>query len=85
MRIYIHLGEPLWRTAGVKELSLELAAPATVSSALAALEARLPALWSDLEEGEIPPTVFLGEEIATPETPLTDGDRLLLVWALAGG
>lgn len=85
MRIQVRLGEPFWRTVGTREVSLELTAPATVACALAALQEKYPALRPDLEADAIPPTVIVGEEIALPEMPLSDGAQLLLVWALAGG
>ena len=81
MRVSVRLGEPYFRQAGVRQFDLELAAGATVAELMAAIEARFPALL----EADVPPTVFIGDDVAPPDAPLADGSAATLVWAIAGG
>lgn len=83
MRIHVRLAEPFWRTVGQRELSLELKERAQVTDLLALLRQRYPALGREMDE--IIPHIFIGEEEASPQTPLTEGARVHLVWPVAGG
>jgi molybdopterin converting factor small subunit len=85
MKVTVRLGEPLWRQIGERETEIELPEPARVGDLVSHLAARFPDLRPWLDGDEVPPTVFLGEAVADPETLLHDGDRPLLAWALAGG
>jgi len=81
MLVHVRLGEPYWRQAGARHLDLDLGHGATVQELLAAIEQRFPALL----QGDIPPTVFLGEAVVETSAPLTDGAAVTLLWAVAGG
>lgn len=81
MLIHVRLGEPYWREARARHLDLDLGPEATVQELLAAIELQFPALL----QGDIPPTVFLGEAVVEASAPLTDGAAVTLVWAIAGG
>jgi molybdopterin converting factor small subunit len=83
MRVYVRLAEPFWRAAGQRDLTLEL----ENESRVAGLLARLLEAYPDLEREmyEAPPNIFVGEQEARPDTPLANGDRVYLVWPVAGG
>jgi sulfur carrier protein ThiS len=85
MRITVSLGEPFWREIQAKEVTLDLPEGAKVADLLAVLGQRFPSLGEIMESAELPPTVFLGDRLADADTPLTQGDRPTLVWAMAGG
>ncbi len=85
MNVTVRLGEPLWRQIGQREVEIELPESARVVDLIDQLAARFPALRAWLSGDEVPPTVFLGEALADAQTPLHEGDRPLLAWALAGG
>jgi xanthine dehydrogenase iron-sulfur cluster and FAD-binding subunit A len=85
LKITVTLGEPFWRQIEAKEVTLELKAGATVADMIKALEKRFPALETFLTQADLPPTVFLGDELANPETPLTEDAKPMLIWALSGG
>ena len=85
MKITVRLGEPFWRTVGRRDIELALDSGATVADALASLKQALPALADELDSGEAEPALFLEDEIAKLELPLTDGARLYLVWPVSGG
>jgi molybdopterin converting factor small subunit len=85
MKITLRLGEPFWRTLGRREVELVLDNGATVADALAALTAAHPALIAELRDGDAEPSLFLEDEVAPPDSRLTDGARLYLVWPVSGG
>jgi pilus assembly protein TadC len=85
LKITVTLGEPFWRQIEAKEVILELESDATVADMIETLERRFPALATFLTQADLPPTVFLGDELATPDTPLTENSKPLLIWALSGG
>jgi hypothetical protein len=85
MNVTVRLGEPLWRQIGKREVEIELPDSARVADMISQLAARFPALHPWLDGDEVPPTVFLDETVADPQTLLHEGDRPLLAWALAGG
>ena len=85
MRVIVRLGEPYWRQVDLREVELELPAGATVGLLLDELARAYPALRAVLEESDLPATVFLGDKMAGTETPLSEGARPTLLWALAGG
>jgi sulfur carrier protein ThiS len=83
MQITVRLAEPFWRSVGQRNLELELAEGSSVADLLTILHQRYPALVKEFTE--TPPHVFFGEREVVPETPLTDGGRVHLVWPIAGG
>jgi hypothetical protein len=85
MHLTVRLGEPFWRLVQAKEVSVELPTGATVGDLLAGLARQYPELREALEGDELPPTVFLGEQIADSGAALRQDARPTLVWALAGG
>ena len=67
--------------AKTDEASIELPGGATVASLIDALRRRFPALFPVAERA-----VFLvNARNATPETVLSDGDRVLVLQVLGGG
>ena len=85
MKITVRLGEPFWRTVGQRNIELTLDNGATVADALASLRRAHPALADELNSDEAEPALFMEDEIAKPELPLTDGAKLYLVWPVSGG
>lgn len=85
--ITIELYEMARQIAGVREVSVEAA---TLRQALAALAAAHPELEPDVLRGdELAPAWRAGLHgrtwITDADAPLTDGDRIMLVSAIAGG
>ena len=66
--------------AGTGELSLELAAPATVSTALAALRQR-----PGLDRLPARPAVALNRTVVSPDATISAGDEMALRPPVAGG
>lgn len=83
MRVSIRLGEPFWRAVGQRDLEADLPPGADVGALLAQLCREYPALEQELREA--PPHIFTGDEEAHETTPLAEGSRVHLVWAVAGG
>lgn len=83
MRIYVRLAEPFWRVVGQRDLDLELEPNSQVADLLALLLSCYPALEKELSAA--PPYIFVGEEEVDHQTPLTDGDKVHLIWPVAGG
>lgn len=81
----VRLGEPLWRQVGKKSVELEFDERATVEVLLNRLLQMHPTLTEFLANEEIPPTIFLNDELVERETPLQDGDCPMVVWAITGG
>jgi|Deesub1362A_J573_1020465.scaffolds.fasta_scaffold00440_2 molybdopterin converting factor small subunit len=85
MRVTVSIGEPAWRKIGRKEVELEIPTGTTVGDMLGVLGQEYPDLRPFLQDQELPPTVFVGEQVVDQARPLQAEDRLALVWALAGG
>lgn len=85
MKVNVRLGEPLWREVGARELTLDLPETSCVGDLLTRLALDFPSLHPWLCGDEVPPTVFLDDAVADPQTMLHDGARPMLAWALAGG
>ncbi|HEX9675552.1 MAG TPA: MoaD/ThiS family protein [Anaerolineales bacterium] len=85
MRVTVRLGEPFWRQVSARELTLELPAGATVGLLLDELARSYPALKQALQDEDLPTAVFLGDQLAGPESPLSEGAHPTLLWAMAGG
>ena len=56
---------------------------ATLNTLLNSLNKKYPGLVNELEEA--PPLIFISEEEASIETKLNDGDKVHIVWPIAGG
>ena len=85
MRVTVRLGEPLCREIGQREIEIALPESASIADLLEVLADTHPALRPWLDGEEVPPTIFLDEKVADPATPLHDGARPMVSWALAGG
>ena len=83
MNTFVRLAEPFWRSVGQRDLELNLDEGARVADVLKALIERYPALEKEL--ASTPPHLFAEEQEASPETPLTDGCHVYLMWPVAGG
>ena len=85
MKITVRLGEPFWRVAGQRQLTVSVAPDQTVAHAVDALLKRCPALAPEFDNGEVKPALFVNDAEACPETPLADGATLHIVWPISGG
>ena len=85
MKVTIRLGEPFWRAAGQREVIVAIERGATVAYALAVLAKRHPSLAPELNNGEIQPALFVNDESARPESPVTEGATIHIVWPASGG
>lgn len=85
MNIDVRLGEPFWRQIGQKEISIEVPSGASVGDLINSLSSLYPDLRSYLKDAEVPPTIFLNDELASMDTLLHDGDCPTLIWAVSGG
>lgn len=85
MKVTIRLGEPLWREVGRREVEMDVPDTTRVGDLLGAMASAYPTLRPWLDGSEVPPMVFLDEAVADPATPLREGARPMLTWALAGG
>lgn len=85
MVVVVRLGEPLWRAVQSKEVPVELPQGATVRELLARVRERYPTLDEVMRQSDLPPTVFLGDELAEMDTSIEEGARPTIVWAMAGG
>lgn len=80
--IEVHLFAVLRERAGKRKLELELASPARVSDALAALAAREPI--AELL-ARVPLRLAVNRDYASADTLLRDGDELALIPPVSGG
>jgi molybdopterin converting factor small subunit len=85
MNVTVQLSEPLWREVGAREVALVIPSSSTVADLEEILSREYPEIADYLVGGELPPAVFLGDELAEGATPLTEGARVTFVWAAAGG
>lgn len=85
MKIDVRLGEPFWRQIGEKQVSLELQTGDSIRDMINELVAQFPVLQEYLNQAEVPPTVFLNDEIVQMDTSLHEGDCPTLMWAISGG
>jgi len=83
MHIFVRLAEPFWRVVGQRELEIDLPENAQVQDLLTRLCQQYPALAGELSAS--PPIIFSGDEEVSPDDILNTGDRIHLVWAVAGG
>ena len=75
MRIQVRLAEPFWRAVGQRNLEIDLPTGACLGDLLDKLTESYPDLKKEMEEAE--PTVFIGDDEATEETLLEDGQRVI--------
>lgn len=94
MRIFIKIGEPLWRAVGSRSLTLEWNHPSvTVSETLDRLQREYPAFGPLLRgEGQhltLEYCVFVNNRLVKPEawsqTELQDADKLFIFLPAVGG
>jgi hypothetical protein len=85
MKIDVKLGEPFWRQIGRKRIILEIPTGASVRELINELVDRHPALQEFLNQEEVPPTIFLNNEIVCMDTSQHEGDCPTLIWAVSGG
>ena len=83
LKVYVRLAEPFWRAAGLREMELDINPASRVDDLLVALREQYPRLSIDFDQ--TPPQIFIGDGEASRDSPLTDGARVHLVWAIAGG
>jgi molybdopterin converting factor small subunit len=83
MKINVRLAEPFWRSVGQRDLTLEVDEGARVSDVVERLCILYPSLGKELAEN--PPLLFVDEHEVTPENLLVDGNRVYLMWPVAGG
>jgi molybdopterin converting factor small subunit len=85
VKITVRLGEPFWRTLGERQTVIALLPEATVSEALEILSRRCPALAAEWDQAEAKPALFLNDEMAQPDSQLSDGSTLHILWPVSGG
>lgn len=83
MLVHVRLAEPYWRTVGQRDLELELEDQAHISDLLALLTKRYPALQQELVQA--PPHLFIDDQEVGEQSLLKEGDRLYVLWPIAGG
>ena len=83
IRIQVRLAEPFWRAVGVRNVEISLPAGASLKDLYEQLWEFYPELCKEMQEAE--PTAFIGDDEAGHETLLEDGQRVHLVWPIAGG
>ena len=83
MKINARFAEPFWRSIGQRDLELDMDDGAQVADVLDKLRAVYPALSKELDTS--PPLIFVEEHEAASETLLADGNRIYLMWPVAGG
>ena len=82
-QVTIRLAEPYWRSAGQRDLQVELRPGSLIRDLLAVLFSRHPSLEKEMEGA--PPVIFIAETEPNLDSPLQDGDRVHFVWPIAGG
>ena len=89
MTVIVRYLAQLRRLAGRSIERLDLAGPCTLAGLVAALAERHPELSAVLvdDQGQGRPSVlvFVGDEQASPDRPLSDGDEVTLLAPIAGG
>lgn len=93
MLVEVKLGDPLWRTVGQKQVSLELNDGATVADALAQLRNIYPDFGAGLQAGGagrgIPFNFFVNRKLVKDrdlaERKLKSGDVLYILAPIVGG
>jgi len=83
MQVQVRLAEPFWRAVGQRNLTVDLVADGRVADLIALLCELYPDLTQELAEA--PPHIFVGDEEAESDTPLSENCQVHLVWAVAGG
>jgi molybdopterin converting factor small subunit len=83
MQIHVRFAEPFWRVVGQRNITLEIVEGARVGDLMTLLIQQYPALEHEFEKADA--IVFVGDEGASPETTLSDGVLVHLIWPVAGG
>ena len=82
-QISIRLAEPYWRSAGQRDLRLEMPAGSLIQDLLDVLFSRYPPMEKEMDGA--PPVIFIAETEAKLNSKLEAGDRVYFVWPIAGG
>ena len=97
MRVSFKLGEPLWRSVGKREVTVEVGPPGavtgTVGEALDALAAAYPEAGREMrlgtKESDFYYSLFVNDRLVLfskrAVAPLKDGDEISVLLPLAGG
>lgn len=75
----VRLGDPIWRQAGKKEITVALALGATEADLVDVLVDLYPELSSFLTDAELPLLAIREEELIKNDTVLADGDTIMFV------
>ncbi len=97
MRVSFKLGEPLWRTVGSRDATVEVGPPGavscTVGEALDALAAAFPEAGREMrlgtKESDFYYSLFVNDRLVLfanrDKAPLREGDVISILLPLAGG
>jgi sulfur carrier protein ThiS len=93
MEIQVSMGDPLWKSVGRRQISLELSDDASVADALAVLRSSYPEFAAALEAGAtrlgIPFNCFVNrrwvKDSDLEQHKLKEGDTLYILAPIVGG
>lgn len=93
MHITFRLGEPLWRTVGKREVTVEIPSSATVGYALTALADAYPAIGQELHSRDSRSDFYYSLFVNDRPVPFADKDQvavkdrdvITILLPLAGG
>lgn len=83
MNIQVRLAEPFWRSVGRRDFQVEMEENGDLSELLSTLQKQYPALIIEMEEETY--HIFINEEENGLDALLREGDRVHIVWPIAGG
>lgn len=83
MKVEVRLAEPFWRSVGQRDLQLELGKNANLGDLLDILQKKYPALNAEMEEETY--HLFINDTENGLNASLQEGDRVHIVWPIAGG
>lgn len=83
MRVQVRLAEPFWRSVGKRDLQVELDKHATLGNLLSLLHQQYPALSTEMEAETY--HIFINDTENGLDALLQEGDRVHIVWPIAGG
>jgi hypothetical protein len=83
VKVHVRFAEPFWRAVGLREIEMTINPASRADDLLVALREQYPSLGMEFDQ--TPPQIFIGDAEASRDSLLTDGARVHLVWAIAGG
>lgn len=83
MNIRVRLAEPFWRSVGQRDLHVELGKHANLGELLGTLQKQYPALIAEMEAETY--HIFINDTENGLDAALEEGDRIHIVWPIAGG